>query len=130
MNLWLLLIPWIGGWILIFILAIINLSTKEVENMKRNVQDALLSDANNLFKTGIFYYLFNVACIFLPYPVVHWILMIVGILFCIPPIISMIGVLKTTLFWKGNTWLSFLGALICTFSPLIMALNIYFVHIR
>ncbi|MBP3706261.1 MAG: hypothetical protein J6J13_03300 [Clostridia bacterium] len=130
MNWWQLLLLWLGGWLCIIVLNITNRALSDSNFITEQVEKNLVLDGNNLFSTGLFYFIANIACFFLNYQILHWILIILGVAFCIPPIISLFAVFKQASFWKGKYWLTLISAIICDAIPFIMAINIYFVCIK
>lgn len=129
MNWWQLLIVWLGGWVTIILLNFVNGLIVGEDFITKSIQNELVSDADNLFKSGIFYFAANIICNFINLTVLHWILLVVGVVFCILPIISSFGMIAN--FKLSPKYIvSFIGALLSQTIPLIMALNIYFVHLN
>ncbi len=130
MNWWQLLILWLGSWLTIIILNIINRAIEGDPFITEGIENELVADGNNLFTSGLFYFIGNLACNFIDWPVLHWILFIVGVLFCILPIISLFKMLANLFGLVRKYVLSFIGAVISQVIPLIMAINIYLVYIN
>ncbi len=124
-----LLILWLGGWLTIIFLNVLNRAVKGTDYIIENIENELVKDGNSLFTTGLLYFLGNLLCIFADLTVLHWILFVVGVAFCALPVLSLIPMALNTLKLYKRYWISFLGAIICDITPLVMALNIYFVHI-
>lgn len=129
MNWWQLLILWLGGWLAIIVLNIINRASSEQDYNTFYIENELVADGNNLFSAGFFYFLGNLACNFINLPILHWILFIVGTACCVLPVFSLIKVFINLFGMVPKYILSFLGLAISQITLLIMALNIYFVHL-
>ena len=130
MNWWQLLILWLGGWLAIIVLNIFNRAIKEQYIVTENIESELVADANNLFACGLFYFIGNLLCNFIDLPVLHWILFIVGVAACVLPVLSLLKFFIGLFRMMPNYIISFIGAVISQCIPLIMALNIYFTHLR
>ncbi len=130
MDWWLLLILWLGGWLVIILLNVLNRAVSGTDYVIENIENELVKDGNNLFATGLVYFLGNLLCLFADLSVLHWILFVVGVAFCALPVLSLIPMAFDTFRMFKRYWLSFFGAVVCDVIPLVMALNIYFMYIR
>ncbi len=129
MSWWMLLILYVVSWLLIMILEV----TADLYG-KYVWQSALdfgrtVDSSSDFYLTGILYFIGNLLCIFIDWSVLHWALMIIGIVIALPQaVLSLIGFVPA-LFDGVKRTLEALAALICDFVPLFMAFNIYIVHI-
>lgn len=96
-----------------------------------NKMVSIIEDGNNLFSTGLVYFIGNVICYFVNNTIIHYVIMIVGILFTLPSVGSLAIFLVTSIATKDRYYImSALSATINTFIPLAMAINIYFRYIQ
>lgn len=124
MNWWQLLLGWLGGWLFIILLNLVNHSVDSYEDETDLVEKDLVGDGNELFKTGLTYFSFNLFCQYVNSPILSWAVMIFSIVCCIPPILSIVRVVAKASFLRGKFWLIVVSAVVCDFVPLAMALNI------
>lgn len=129
MNWWQLLILWLGGWVFIILLDVLNHIIKKDDTCTKYVSDELLADANNLFLTGIFYFAGNIVCMLFSSAILHWILFIAGIAFCVLPMISLIKNLFELFTYRPKVVISFIGSVVGQTIPLVMAINIFIVNL-
>lgn len=128
---------WLGGWILIILLRAISLkraqSGNHVDRLVFSKFDReMVTDGNNLFATGVAYMLGLVLCHFVRNTILCWILLSLGVLFCLPSIFSLVVILFTQgkIYFDKIAIHSLFTSIINTFVPLVMALSIYFSYIR
>lgn len=133
MNLFVLTAVWLLAWMLIItIFSFANSAAKEEDEKYyfffSVAKDEMIADGNNLFATGFMYLIGNIICRFINIPILEWIIMIIGILFCIPPILSCIFQLIPQAFRYRDTYISIMTitGFLSAFIPSIMAVNIYF----
>lgn len=132
MNLWQVAALWLGGWVLIIVIHLIMViwdhKSPEWASVSGHYRNEVIQDGNNLFSTGLAYFLGNVACRYIHLPFLAWIFMITGIIFCIPPIISTFALFGQVL--NKYAKMQILCAFITSWVPFFMALNIYFEYIQ
>ena len=140
MSWWLVpLFSWIGGWI--FTICIHNIAIfsakKQDKNWRNNDYLAhfvkeISENGNNLFTSGIIYFMANLFCWCFYFPMLRWGLMAFGIIFALPSIYSLCRLIlqKKIDFKNKYATLGFMSAFIKTFVPLVMAINIYFAFIK
>lgn len=106
------------GWIAIIVLHKLSSGNKYVQN-------EILADGNNLFKTCFFYIVLNVAC---EYIHIHWlqiILCILMLLFALPPTFSSF----TLLFNKMAMAKQKISALLCSIIPLMLGADCLYYYV-
>ena len=134
MNLFVLTSIWLLSWILIIVIfSYANATAKEDDEscyfFFSVAKDEMVTDGNNLFTTGFLYLIGNVICRFINIPVLQWIILIIAILLCIPPVLSCISQMIPQAFRYRDKYVTLMAitGVINTFIPLIMAINIYFI---
>lgn len=134
MNLFLAAGIWLGSWIIIIICHIVCIGwLKDEDEFSRTLaidyDKEIISDGNNLFATGLIYFLANLLCYYVNQPILHWIALVLLVLFCLPPVWSFcknIGYYCSRLKYRN---LQGISGFFCAFIPLVLALNIYFLCI-
>lgn len=131
MNLWQLPILWLGGWILIIVIHAVMCKSSAAlsdEELSLTISAELIKDGNNLFTSGFFYYIGNLLCYFIHSPVLHWILLVAGVLCCLPPLFSTVFL---TVKFPSDPLKKYLliSKFLMAVIPLAMAVNIYFVYL-
>ncbi len=115
---------WIGGWILIIIIHGAYSQKSKSEN-KEFVKKEMVKDGNNLFATGLLYFLITVACHFIRYKVFWWI----GFIFCsVFVVISIVGTIRLVAA-KREPISQKITAIINVAVPAIMAINLYYTYL-
>lgn len=128
---------WLIGWILIIISYGIGMLWIKSGHLGPEYYDVgssfinITQDGNNLFTTGLAYFIGNVVCYFLNIPILHYTVLIVGIAFSIIPVLSTVLFVVLSIV-QGDRYrrLSAFTALINSVIPLLMAINIYFTYIQ
>lgn len=115
----------LAGWVVIIIIHTIYIHKNEGADAEFTSQE-IINDGNNLFSTGVAYLIGNAICAYLPFMVLHWILFVAGAIMALIPCISTLSlvVLGRVPFSQKLT------AIINSFIPLYMAINIYIRFIR
>lgn len=141
MNIWGVLGLWLGAWISIIILHATVVKMYNSDSLKHETFDSelgyyplseseMVKDGNNLFATGIAYFGANVLCYFINNSILSWGCVVLGLLFCVPSIISIKRMLAQMVNDK-NKYITFMtiSSLINALIPVAMAINIYFLDI-
>ncbi len=69
---------WLGGWFVIIICNVMCVYINRVRVFQDNfASDEIVKDGNNLFTTGLVYFIFTLACYFFSFTIFHWIFFIV-----------------------------------------------------
>ena len=143
MNILLIVGLWLASWVLIIILS--GISTKfyntdiqkyggdsiEVLSYPSSKKEILL-DGNNLFATGLAYIIALIVCDYVNNIILNYICLVVGIVLCIPSIISLFKIMVPQMVTLKNKYITLMTitATICTLIPLSIAINIYFLLIN
>ena len=115
---------WIGGWIAIILCNIICVFV----NHSSAFPDAFASseivkDGNNLFVTGLIYFIFTLSCYYFSFTIVHWIFFIILSLSALLSTLSCLPALPAIGISLQRT-LAIVSALISQAIPLAMMINI------
>lgn len=127
---------WLGSWVLIFILyAVVISKNKNTPQQDPGVpsfftdfytcKKEILADGNNLFITGLVYFLGTVACYLWNNTIFHWVCFIVGAVAALIPIVSWFGMLFDPVKNKFDRFMVF-SAFLNSFSTAAMAFIILF----
>ena len=138
MSLFMVIGLWLIAWVLIIILHAIavNMYNSDLKNHGEEYIEILsfpkakaemIGDGNNLFATGIAYCIASTACYFIDNNILSWICIALGIIFCVPSIISIVPMYVQAV-QARNKYITMmtLTATINTFIPMVIALNIYY----
>lgn len=114
---------WLGvffivGWVLIIIIHAVSKADAEGKA-------EMVKDGNNLFLTGVIYFVLNVICYFAPYTVLYWVLFLLAVGFAFLPFFSAFLLLLSMVVYPSQK----ITGLICSVWPMVMACNILVVYI-
>ena len=113
-------ILWISCWILI--IALYTFTHRKLDGF---VNAEIIEDGNNLFKTGLAYFIGDVICYYVHLSLIQWGIFIITV---IPAIICLFSSL-ILLFQNGVHFIQKVSALINTICPLLLSFNILFSYL-
>lgn len=87
--------------------------------------DIITDDGNNLFKTGIVYSFLLFISLVSPWKLLDWIILILTVILCIPPVIGFLGELLNSRWRNGMIWQVHFSRFFCSFAPLVTSAIIY-----
>lgn len=128
---------WLIGWAVIIISYGIGMLWIKSGHIGQEYQDVgssfvdIVRDGNNLFTTGLAYFIGNLTCYFIDIPILHYTICIAGIIFAVLPVLSafvfaVVSIVNGDRYRRLNAFTATINSVI----PLLMAVNIYFTYIQ
>lgn len=108
------------GWVSIIVLHTIAI---KLCGEGSQASDETVKDGNNLLVTVVFYLIAFVLCYFIKNNILTYVIMGIGIIFCLKPVFSMFGMFgQAIMFRRANTTILAISAAIDTLVPLAISI--------
>lgn len=121
---------WIISWLLIIIIHAIVIKRYDISSVySMHFKEEIVNDGNNLFSTGLVYFIATLICHFLSISILRWVILIITFALCVPPLLSFCGLISRHSSNQIEN-IQKITAFICDFCPLLMSLNIYLSYIK